>query len=159
MKKLILVWISLALFAGKGAAQYAGNVPSRAELKIRMSLDDPRLYRKYKTGRTLSGIGAGLTIGGMTAMVVGIFTVDKETVSNVASAQANLSDSNTTIFSVGTACILAGTPLWIIGSTKKRKARNTYLREHGYGTNIPDQPSPYLQLNTAPKGLGLAFVF
>ena len=159
MKKLILVCISLALFAGKGAAQYGGRVPSAAELSYRMSMDDPYLYQKYKSASALSGFGAGLTLGGVAAIVIGIATADKETVTNGMSTQVNLSGSGAGIFAGGMVCVLVGTPIWIIGHTKKKNARNAYLREYGYGMHAPEHPSPYLQLNTTPRGLGLAFVF
>ena len=159
MKKLIFICIALALFAGKGAAQYADGYMSAAELQYRMSRNDPQLYQKYQSASALSGFGAGLTLGGVAAIVIGIATADKETVTNGLSTQVNLSGQGAGVFAAGIVCALAGTPLWIIGNTKKKNVRNTYLREYGYGMNTPEHPSPYLQLNTAPKGLGLAFVF
>ena len=158
MKKLFLICISLALFAGKGVAQI-GYEPRVKDLKQNMAYDDPWLYKKYKTGSTLSGLGAGLTIGGVAAIIIGIATADKETVKEGGSTQVNLSGSGAGVFAAGLVCAVAGTPLWIIGSTKKRNAKNTYLREYEYGVHTPDHASPYLQLTTAPKGLGLAFVF
>ena len=158
MKKLFLLCISLALFAGQGVAQI-GYKPSATDLKYDMSFNAPHLYKKYKTGSTLSGFGAGLTIGGVVAAIIGVATADKETVKDGATTHVNLSGSGAAVFGAGIVCALAGTPLWIIGSTKKRNARNTYLREFGYGACTSNQYSPYLQLNTAPKGIGLAFVF
>ena len=58
MKKLILVSIGLLLLTGKGAAQFR---LSTAELKQRMALNDPALYRKSRTAiNTLSGVGSNV---------------------------------------------------------------------------------------------------
>ena len=160
MKKLIVICISLTLFVGKGTAQI-GYKPSNADLKYDMSLNAPQLYKSYKTGSTLSGIGAGLTIGGIAAIVIGVATADKETVKSGGSTQVNLSGSGAAVFAGGMVCALAGTPLWIIGGSKKKRARNAYLRDYSYNIDAPDKPSPYLQLTPSSygHGLGLAFVF
>ena len=160
MKKLFLVCISLALFAGKGTAQSVSYYKmSKAEMVQNMAYDAPHLYKKYQSGSTLSGFGMGLTLGGLAAAIIGVATADKETVSNGASTQVNLSGSGAGIFAAGLVCAVAGTPLWIIGSTKKKNARNTYLREYDYGYIAPSRSTPYFQINAASKGLGLAFVF
>ena len=159
MKKMFLVCISLLLLAGNGAAQYANTAISAAELKQKMALNAPHLYKRYKTGSTLSGIGTGLTLGGVGAIVFGIATADKETVTTGTGTQVNLSGPGAGIFAGGLVCAIVGTPLWIVGNSQKRNARNNYIRQFGYGNHVPAQPSPYLQLNTTPNGLGLAFVF
>lgn len=161
MKKLIFVCISFVIFAGNGIAQ--GNNPelSTADLKKRMALDAPQLYKKYKSGSTLSGIGAGLTIGGAVTAIVGIATADKETEKTSMGTQTNLSGPGAAVFAVGLVSALAGTPLWIVGHSKKKRAKNTYLRDYSHSEHIPVQPSPYLQLKAAPNGIGagLALVF
>ena len=158
MKKLFLLCLSLSLLVGNATAQI-GYRPSKAELKYDMSLDAPHLYKKYKTGSTLAGVGTGLTIGGVAAIIIGIATADKETVNTSTGTQVNLSGSGGGVFAAGLVCALAGTPLWIIGGAKKKNARNTFLREYGNSVYGQNHSSPYLQLTTAPKGLGLAFVF
>ena len=160
MKKLFLICISLALVAGKGTAQSSGLNLSSAELRERMALDSPQLYKKYKSGSTLSGVGAGLTLGGVAALFIGYATADKETIKEDGTTRVNLSGSGAAVFGVGLVCALAGTPLWIIGSTKKKNARSTYLRNFGDSAYTPViHPSPYLQVNSTSNGLGLAFVF
>ena len=161
MKKLILVSISLALFAGQSVAQYVAPM-SGAELKYRMSMDAPQLYQKYQSGSKLAGFGAGLTIGGLVAIVVGAATADKETVTNGVSTQVNLSGTGGAVFAAGVICALVGVPVWTVGNTKKKNAKNAYLKDYGYGFHAPvpvPPPSPHLQLNTSSNGLGLAFVF
>ena len=120
MKKLFLVCISVALFVGNVTAQQVRNL-STAELKQNMSLNSPQLYKKYKSGSTLSGVGAGLTIGGVAAAVIGYASADKETIKDGNSTRVELSGGGAGIFGAGIVCALAGTPLWIVGSTKKRK--------------------------------------
>jgi hypothetical protein len=159
MKKLMVICISFVLFVGQVSAQYTNTVPGNAELKYRMSMNAPHLYKSYKSGSTLSGFGTGLTLGGIACIIIGIATADKETVKSGMQTQVNLSGPGAAVFGAGMVCALAGTPIWIIGGTKKKNARNRYLREYGYDALVPVQPSPYLQLNTAPNGLGLAFVF
>ena len=153
MKKILVCMMLLGLIGNYASAQM--------ELQQRMALNAPRLYQSYKTGSTLSGIGAGLTLGGVAAIVIGIATADKETVTNGASTQVNLSGTGAGIFAAGIVSTLAGTPLWIIGNTKKRNARNAFLREFGNSVQAPVPPAPHLQLNTTPygMGMGLAFVF
>ena len=158
MKKLFLLCLSFSLFVGNATAQ-VGYKPRTSELKYNMSLDDPYLYKKYKTGSTLAGVGTGLTIGGVAAIIIGIATAEKETVKTSTGTQVNLSGSGGAVFAAGFVCALAGTPLWIIGGTKKKNARNTFLREHGNSAYEQNHSSPYLQLTTAQKGLGLAYVF
>ena len=157
MKKLLLLFISLVLFTGKGVAQNAKLQLSKAELKQEMALNAPQLYKKYKTGKALSGIGMGLTIGGFIAVVAGIASEDNETVKEGGKTTVYLSGSGATLASLGTACILGGVPLWIIGGTKAKKARNRYLYDYSY--DIPAKSSPYFQINTARNGVGLAYVF
>ena len=159
MKKMILVSISLLLFVSKGAAQSVGNESSASQLEQRMALNAPHLYKSYNTGSMLSTSGAILTIGGVAAIFLGYAVADKETVKNGNSTQVNLSGSGAVVFSVGIVAALVGTPIWIIGSTKKRNARNVYLREYGYGAQVPVHPSSSLQLTSAPNGVGLALVF
>jgi ABC-type uncharacterized transport system permease subunit len=153
MKKIFLVWICLALFAGTSVAQYsrAGNWVDD------MRTNAPELYGSYRSGSTLKGVGMGLTFGGLAAAVIGVAAADKETTSTSTGTQVNLSGSGAAVFAVGTVCILVGTPIWIVGGSKKRRARNTYLREYGY--EIPAQPAPYLKLNSTANGVGLAMVF
>ena len=157
MKKLLLLCISLALFTGKGIAQNFNVQLSKEELRQEMALNAPQLYKKYKTGRTLSGIGMGLTLGGVAAVIAGIASGDNETVKEGGRTTIYLSGSGAAFASIGTACILAGIPLWIIGGTKKRKAQNRYIRDFSY--EVAAKPLPYIQLNAVRNGIGLAYVF
>ena len=159
MKKIILVCISLAVFAGKNTAQNAGLPPSNAELKHKMATNAPYLYERYKSASTLANIGKGLTIGGVAATIIGVAVADKETTTDGMTTQVNLSGPGAGLFAVGLVSALAGTPLWIVGGIKKKNTRNAYVREFGYSVHAPVYPSPYLQLNAAPNRLGLALVF
>ena len=157
MKKLLLLCISLALFAGKGVSQNVNLQLSKEELRREMALNAPHLYKKYKTGKVMSGIGMGLTLGGVVAVIAGISSSDNETVEEGGRTTVYLSGSGYAFASVGTACILAGTPLWIIGSTKRRKSQNRYFRDYSY--EEPAKSSPYLQLSAVRNGIGLAYIF
>ena len=162
MKKLVLLCISLALFAGQSVAQVTGVTPnalSNEQLKERMAINAPLLYKKYNSASTLSGFGAGLTIGGVAALIIGAVTADKETTKDETGTHVTLSGTGGAVSAAGFVCILAGTPIWIIGSTKKKNARNAYLREFGYDAHVSVSPSPYFQLNAARNNVGLAFVF
>jgi hypothetical protein len=156
MKKLLLISISFALFTGKGIAQSPYSF-SKKELKQEMALNAPEIYQKYQSGSTLKGVGMGLTLGGLVTMVIGIAAADKETVEEKHQTTLYLSGPGARVAIAGTICALAGTPLWIIGGSKKRIARNRFLRDYTY--NIPPKTSPYLQLNAARNGVGLAYVF
>jgi len=141
----------------KNAAQL--STPSTTELKDRMALNAPDLYKKYKSGSTLSSVGASLTLGGATAMLIGFAAADKETVTDETSTTVNLSGPGGVVFAIGLVSTVAGTPLWIVGHVKKKKAKNAHLREFGYDAHTPVLPSPHLQINPAPNGMGMAFVF
>jgi hypothetical protein len=157
MKKLLLLGISLVLFTGKGIAQNYNLLLSKEALKQEMALKAPPLYKQYNTGSALSRVGMGLTLGGIAALFIGAATAETETVTYGGVSTLEISGPGYTIASIGTICALAGTPLWIIGSTKKKKARNRFLRN--YSSDIPDKSSPYLQLNAVRNGMGLAYVF
>ena len=157
MEKLLFLCISLVLFTGKGIAQNVNMQLSKEELRQEMALKAPHLYKKYKTGKTMSYIGMGLTLGGVGAVIAGIYSGDNETVEEGGRTTVYLSESGAAFASVGTACILAGTPLWIIGSTKRKNAQKRYFRDYSY--DVPAKPSPYLQLNAVRNGIGLAYVF
>ena len=151
MKKLVLVFISFAIFAGNGVAQYANNRQSPTELMSRMSTNDPYLYQKYRSGSALSGVGAGLTIGGLAVAVIGIATADTEEIKDGNTTRIEFSGDGAVIGAAGIVCAMVGTPLWIIGSSKKRNARNNYLRKYSN--------TSYMQLKVVPNGLGMAYVF
>ena len=137
MRKIFFTWVCLAVFAGTSMAQYSNNAHAGNRVG-NMRTNAPDLYRSYRVGKVLKNTGMGLTLlGGISAIVVGISTNTDETI----------------LVSAGTACILVGTPIWIVGGGKKRRARRAYLRD--YGSEVPAQPSPYLKLN----GTGLALVF
>ncbi|MDR0394075.1 MAG: hypothetical protein LBH77_02840 [Tannerella sp.] len=159
MKNLLLLCIGLVLFTGKGSAQNHLNLRrlNKEELKYEMSRNAPQLYRQYRTGSTLSGVGMGLTLGGIAAIVIGVATGEKETVTEGGQTTLYIYGAGGGIAAIGTACALAGTPLWIIGNVKKKKARNRYIRDYSY--DLPGKPSPYLQLNAVRNGMGLAYVF
>ena len=142
--------------------QKTGSPPSKAELKRLMALNSPHHYDKYKSGSTLSGIGAGMTLGGVAIAIIGFAVADKEYKDIEGSGvgtRVNLSGPGAGIFAAGIVSSVVGTPLWIVGGSKKKRTRNAYLREFGYSFTTPVHPSPYLQLNTAPNKVGLAFVF
>jgi hypothetical protein len=160
MKSLAIVGIVLFLFTGKCVAQNSGSALSTAELKERMGLNAPQLYQKYKSASRLSGVGTGLTLGGAALMVVGIATADKETERSDARVEVRLSGAGGAVFVVGLLSACAGTPLWIIGSSKKRNARNAYLRQFGDSAYAPKpSPSLYLQVRPSSNGAGLAVIF
>jgi hypothetical protein len=96
-----------------------------------MSVNAPELYRKYRSGAALKGVGMGLTLAGIFAMVVGIATADKETVTSGTQTTVNLSGSGAYLFAAGLISVVPGIPLWVVGSSKKRRAANAYLREYG----------------------------
>ena len=112
MKKLLLVCIILALFAGNSAAQY-GHAPSATELSRRMAINDPFLYQRYKSGKTMSGVGIGLTFGGFGTMVIGYMAADKQTVTTSTSAEVKLTGPGAGVFAAGMLCTLAGIQVWI----------------------------------------------
>jgi ABC-type uncharacterized transport system permease subunit len=143
MKKIFLTVICLALFASENMAQYDN-----------MRNDAPDLYRSYRAGSTLSGVGMGLTLGGLTAAVIGFATADKETTTTSSGTQVNLSGSGGAMFAAGVVFAIAGTPLWIVGNKKKKNARRAYHREYSDATT-----APYLKLHSTANSVGLALVF
>ena len=127
---------------------------SGSDLVYNMSLDNPQLYRKYRSGSTLKGIGMGLTLGGLAAAVVGFATADQKTTTSDGTTKVSFTGTGGAILSVGITCAVVGTPIWIIGGSKKKSARNAYLRSLSY-----EQPTPHFQFQTSSNGLGLAYIF
>ena len=113
--------ISLVLFAGKGVAQNTNVALNDKELKQRMVLNAPHLYDKYKSASTMKNFGVGMTIGGVALSVLGAAVADKETVKEGGTTTVYLSGPGAGVFSVGIISAVAGTPLWIIGGTKRKK--------------------------------------
>ena len=130
-------------------------------LKQMMSINAPHLYDRYNSANNLSNIGTGLTLAGLGAAIFGYTIADKETRSSSMGTEVYLSGPGAAIFSAGFIGACVGTPLWIVGAVKKKRVRNAYLREFGYSNYVPTQSSPYLQITTAQKGMGIgmAFVF
>ena len=122
-----------------------------------MRVNAPDLYRSYRSGSTLSGVGMGLTFGGLAASVIGFATADKETTTTSTGTQVNLSGSGGAAFAAGVVCILVGTPIWIVGSSKKKRAKRAYFRDYSYETPAP--PSPCLRLHSTANTVGLALVY
>jgi hypothetical protein len=157
MKKYVLVIISLLIFAGESMAQYATTQYSES-LTMRMQKNAPALYRSYRSGSTLSGIGMGLMAGGLGAIVVGVATGEKNTTTNGMQTNIEVTGVGGAIAAVGTVALLTGTPLMIIGLTKKGKAKRAYLRQYesmGFERPASQGLSPHLEVH--PNGL--AFVF
>ncbi|MDR2476092.1 MAG: hypothetical protein LBD45_09585 [Bacteroidales bacterium] len=152
MKKIFLALICLAAFAGTSMAQYSTN--RTGNLVDDMRTNAPDLYKSYRSGNKLRNVGMGLTIGGIAATIVGVAVADKKTTTTSTGTQVNLSGTGAAVFVVGVVGILAGTPTWIIGGSKKRRAKNAYLKKYSY-----EPSAPYLKLNSSADGIGLALVF
>ena len=140
-------------------AKNAVTEMSDIELKQKMALNAPYLHDKYTTATTLKRFGVGLTLGGLAATIIGVAVADKDVVKENGVTTTYLSGPGAGVFTVGMVSICVGTPLWIVGGVKRKKTRNAYLQEFGYGFQAPVQPSPYLQLTAAPNRIGLALVF
>jgi hypothetical protein len=153
MKKFFLTFICLALFASENMAQDDSR-SNGGSLIDNMRSDAPRLYRSYRTGRVLSNVGRGCTLGGVTAAVIGIVTATKSTTTTSTETRVEVLGAGGALFVVGTIFAAAGTPLWIIGSTKKRNARRAFQREHGNVSSVP-----HLKLHSSAHGVGVALVF
>ena len=134
---------------------------SSAELMKQMHINSPDLYNRYKSANSLKNVGIGLTFGGFTLAIVGMVIADENgDVERISDTEARLTGPGAVLTAVGIISTAAGIPIWIVGSTKKKIARNNYLREFSYSEiYTPVQPSPYFQLNAIPNGLGLAFIF
>ncbi|MDR1556015.1 MAG: hypothetical protein LBS88_03135 [Tannerellaceae bacterium] len=156
MKKYVLMILSLLFFAGESMAQYA-TPQSPESLIARMQKNAPELYRSYRNGSTLSGVGIGLMAGGLGAIVVGVATGEKNTTTNGLQTNIEVKGTGGAIAAVGTVALLTGTPLMIIGLTKKSRAKRNYLARYGdMGFEQPTlRQSPHLEVH--PNGL--AFVF
>ena len=170
MKKILLAIACLSLFASHGTAQqrryyneYNSNYNSgyrpRSSWVDDMAYNAPDLYRSYRIGRTLGGLGAGFTIGGLSLAVLGVATAEKETTTNGGMTTVELSGSGGAVFAAGIVFTLVGTPLWIIGGAKKKNTRRTYLREFGDVQAVHTPPSPYVKLHNTSQSMGLALVF
>jgi hypothetical protein len=156
MKKYVVAILSLLLFAGESMAQYAPP-QSPENLIARMQRNAPELYRSYRTGTTLSGLGIGLMAGGLGAIVAGVATGEKNTTTNGMQTDIEITGTGGAVAAVGTIALLTGAPLMIIGLTKKSKAKRNYLRQ--YEDMGFERPAPRLSPHLEVHPNGLAFVF
>jgi hypothetical protein len=156
MKKYVLMIVSLLVFAGESMAQYA--TPQRPDdLTARMQQNAPQLYRSYRSGSVLSGVGIGLMAGGLGATIIGIATGEKNTTTEGLQTTVEVTGTGGAIAAAGVVCMIAGTPLMIVGLSKKGRAKRAYLNQ--YGDTAFEQPSlrQPLQLEVHPNGLALVF--
>ncbi|MDR2775343.1 MAG: hypothetical protein LBC19_11505 [Tannerella sp.] len=129
---------------------YQGNWKSQMQVKA------PDIYRKYQKNSRLAGFGLGLVAGGVTAIVVGVATGEKTTTTTATSVQVQVKGTGGAIAAAGTVCVLAGTPMMIVGFSKRSKAKREYLNNPDYSqTYRSPLQSPHLEVY--PNGL--AFVF
>jgi hypothetical protein len=159
MKKILFVFICSALFVGESMAQYANTTPNTANLLKRMEQNAPHLYSRYRSASVLNGVGAGLTLGGIGVMILGIATGEKNTTTTDYGARVEVTGTGGAIAGVGLISALVGTPIWITGGIKKKNLRRAYIREFENVQTESAPPSAYLKLNSSPQGIGLALVF
>ena len=159
MKKIVILCLCVSMLTGKSVAQHNSYALSKLDLKTSMAMEAPKYYSKYVSGSKLGGVGCALTLGGAVVAIIGAATADREKVKTDTGSQVSLTGTEGVLYHVGIVGVMAGTPLWIIGSTKKKNARNAYLKQFGTGYNPPNATSPYLQLNIAHQGVGCSFVF
>jgi hypothetical protein len=167
MKKIFLAFVCLAFFASENRAQYYNNYSNYGRNSNYrggswlddMSYDAPDLYRSYRAGSSLAGFGMGLTLGGLAVAVIGVATAETEETTSNGATQITFTGPGGAMLAAGVVTAIVGTPIWIVGSTKKRNAKRAYLRDYGEIRPLPVPPSPHLQLNSTANGMGLALVF
>jgi hypothetical protein len=167
--KSIVVVAFIAFLAGSSSSAsaqnsvvvqpIAGSMLSPREIVQSMQLNAPSLYRSYRSGRVLSNLGKGLTIGGGVLAIVGAATAETSTTTTGTSTTVNLSGPGGAVCAVGVFAAITGGTLWIIGGAKKRHAYNAYRNE--YGSLDSGAPAPYFQFRPTSDGfgMGLALVF
>ncbi|MDR2773376.1 MAG: hypothetical protein LBC19_01310 [Tannerella sp.] len=128
----------------------------QGDWKSQMRLQAPNIYRRYKSGSALSGVGLGLMVGGLTAAVIGVATGEKSTSTTATSIDIQLTGTGAAIAAAGTICFMVGTPLMIVGFSKKGKAKREYFNTYPSSqTQKSPLQSPHLEI----RPNGLAFVF
>jgi hypothetical protein len=103
-------------------------------------------------------LGIGLLGGGLAVATVGIATSEKNISTGATQATIEFTGTGGAIAAVGIFASIAGVPLMIIGSKKKKNAQRSYLRQYESNTGFEDlapQRSPRLEVHSN----GLAFVF
>ena len=113
---------------------------------------DIEQYMKYSKGERMRKSGIGLTIGGGVLTVIGISLLSSANITSTTNQYGQQQySSNDPNAQSGALCLLggigmlgAGIPLWIVGAHKAKKYKPTGLS---------------LNLNTAPRGLGVSLRF
>jgi hypothetical protein len=124
--------------------------------KSRMQATAPDLYKKYREGATLSGVGIGMLSAGVVMIIVGAATGEKSTTTTATSVSVNVGGTGGAVLAIGSVCVLAGTPLMIVGLSKKSKAKRKYFNQYG---NRVEYKSPLQLPHFELRTNGIAFVF
>jgi hypothetical protein len=128
----------------------------QSDWKARMQATAPDVYRKYRKGSTLAGVGIGLMSAGFVAVIAGVATGEKSTTRTATSISWQVEGTGGAVAVIGSFCVLAGTPLMIVGFSKKSKAKREYFSQYG---NRTEYKSPLQAPHLEVRPNGLAFVF
>jgi tetratricopeptide (TPR) repeat protein len=114
-----------------------------SDVLANMKLNEPDLYRQYRSGKKRENAGLVLALLGTGAALTGFIALSEE-------------DAGIAIGSAGSACWLVGSIVGFSGSIKQGRTLQAYQnRVHGEARS----DTPHFQLNLHGNGLGLAFVF
>jgi hypothetical protein len=131
----------------------------QTDWKAKMQAAAPDLYQKYRKGATMTGVGIGLLSAGVVAVVVGVATGEKSTTKTATSVSYRVEGTGGAVAAIGSVCVLTGTTLMIIGSSKKRKIKQQYFTQYGNKINAYERKSPLQSPHLELRLNGLAFMF
>jgi hypothetical protein len=143
--------------SGSVMRQPPAQYPYSNDWKSRMKIDAPDIYQKYRKGNNMAGFGLGLAAGGLISAIVGVATADKTTSATPTGVEVRLHGSGGAVFAAGMICVCAGTPVMIVGFSKRNKAKRQYLSriENTGDRQVSPLQLPHLEVRTN----GIAFVF
>ncbi|MDR0385717.1 MAG: hypothetical protein LBH60_06540 [Prevotellaceae bacterium] len=131
--------------------------PYRENWKDKMQTYAPDLYRTYRRNSGMAGFGIGLMAGGVAAIIVGVAVGTGEVIQSTSTYKTyELTETGAAIVTAGSLCIIAGTPLTIVGFVKRARAKRQYFSQYG---NMTHRKSPLQYPHLELRSNGLAFVF
>ncbi|MDR2287288.1 MAG: hypothetical protein LBE04_07425 [Prevotellaceae bacterium] len=128
----------------------------QADWKSRMKATAPDLYQKYRKGSTLTGVGIGMMSAGVVMIIIGAVTGEKSIVTTATSVNVRVAGTGGAVVAIGSVCVLASTPLMIVGFSKKSKVKREYFSQYG---NRVEYKSPLQLPHFELRTNGIAFVF
>jgi len=143
---------------GRQTAPSRTQIESTGDIVADMKIHSPELYSQYRSGRKMQTTGMILTFGGIAASIAGSVAISSNNNTYNTSLSSDRNNNNAggvILYIAGVGCIGAGVPIWIVGVSKKGKAKRNFDSQYYSSKSV----LPHFQLNVSQNKVGVAYVF